>query len=160
MIISSHELVMSASHTVEETSYENTNYNQCNGKSMDIIIFSLFLIEEFSFLLMRESRKSALISICKGIILITFTQISLIFFLTLHFFLYTEQQTLYTIFIQFPKAVLLKLFLQGAFLLTMFLMAPSTPGMSVLLVSKQQSGRYREGNSFIRHCNQEPGRQL
>lgn len=48
MIISSHELVMSASHTVEETSYETTNYNQCNRKVMYIIIFSVALIEEFS----------------------------------------------------------------------------------------------------------------
>lgn len=42
MIISSHELMMSASHMVEENSYENTNYNQCNEKGMDIIIFHCF----------------------------------------------------------------------------------------------------------------------
>lgn len=39
MIINSHELEMSASHTVEETSYETTNYNQCNRKVMYIITF-------------------------------------------------------------------------------------------------------------------------
>lgn len=54
MIISSHELVMSSSHTVEETSYETTNFNQCDRKVMCIITFSVVLIEEFSFLITKE----------------------------------------------------------------------------------------------------------
>lgn len=49
MIISSHKLEMSASPMVDKTSYENTNYYQCNGKVMDIIKISLDVMEDFSF---------------------------------------------------------------------------------------------------------------
>lgn len=49
MIISSHELVMSTSHTVQETSHETTNYNQCNRKVVYMITFLVVLIEEFSY---------------------------------------------------------------------------------------------------------------
>lgn len=49
MIISSHKLEMSASPIVDKTSYENTNYYQCNGKVMDIIKISLDVMEDFSF---------------------------------------------------------------------------------------------------------------